>query len=443
MKNIVSIEENNLKGDYMTYEEARSYVDSRMKFGIKPGLERIRKLLNSMENPQDNLKYVHVSGTNGKGSVCTMMSAVLQKAGYKVGLFTSPFVIDFRERFKINSIMISKVEFTNTVNKLKPFVDEMENHGEHVTEFELITAIAFQWFSDQNCDIVVLEVGLGGTFDSTNIIKKPLISIITSISMDHVAVLGNSLKNIAENKAGIIKHNSVTVICPEQKDEVMSVIDRQVLLKNNKKIVPEVSMLNISFESIDGSWFTYKEKKYYLSLIGTHQIKNAITVIAALEQLKDMGFKIKYSHILEAFRNVRFASRMEVFSKKPLVVVDGAHNVGGALALSNALKKNLKGRNIIAITSMMADKDVDEVMSIIVPLCNKLIVTKASNPRAMSGPELYKIVKNYSENVILENDLKKAVDLAFRNVNKNDVILSFGSLYLSCEIRPLFIEILN
>ena len=396
-----------------------------------------------MGNPQNNLKYVHVAGTNGKGSICTMTSAILQKAGYKVGLFTSPFVIDFRERFKIDSVMISKAEFTSMVKMIKPFIDEMEKTGQYITEFELITAIAFQWFFNQKCDVVVLEVGLGGTFDATNVIEKPLISVITSISMDHSSILGNSLDKIAENKAGIIKDDGITVVCPDQDNEVMCVINNQIILKNNKKIIPDISNLSISFESTDGSWFTYKDKKYFLSLIGTHQIKNAITVIAVAEQLKNMGFKIKYSHILEAFRNVRFASRMEIFRKNPLVIVDGAHNVGGALALSNALKKNLKGKNIVAITSMMADKDVDEVMSIMAPLCSKIIVTQAKNPRTMHVTKLFDIVKNYSENVVIENNLSKAVNLAFSYADKNDVILSFGSLYLSYEIRPLFIEFLN
>ncbi|HRT82772.1 MAG TPA: Mur ligase family protein, partial [Oscillospiraceae bacterium] len=272
----------------MTYNEALAYISSFEAFGIRPGLERIEALCKALNNPQDRLKFIHVAGTNGKGSTSTLIANSLAGSGHKVGLFTSPYVVDFRERFSINGEMISKTELAALVDDIKPKVDELAPNL-IPTEFELITALAFLYFYLNNCDYVVLEVGLGGRFDSTNIIKRPLVSVITSVSKDHMAVLGDTIEKIAFEKAGIIKPNVPVVLYPLQAAEAYEVITEVAKYQKSDLFIPSLEELSIIDQSIFGSNFSYKNVIYSLALMGEHMIYNAITALTALELLKDGG----------------------------------------------------------------------------------------------------------------------------------------------------------
>ena len=225
--------------------ESESKINSLMKFGMQLGLDRIKKLLSLIGSPQNNLRFIHVAGTNGKGSACTMMSSILTQAGYKTGLFVSPYVTCFRERMQISGKMISEEELNNLLNEIMPVVDKMAEEQEFITEFELITAIALKWFSNNNCDIVVLEVGLGGRFDSTNVIENPIVSVIMSISFDHTSVLGDKLEQIALEKCGIIKPCSTTVVYPDQNQDALKVILKVAKEQKNKIIIPELTSINV------------------------------------------------------------------------------------------------------------------------------------------------------------------------------------------------------
>ena len=424
----------------MQYKQALDYVNSRLTFGIKPGLERIKKLLSLMGDPQNELKYVHVAGTNGKGSTCTIISSILQNSGYCVGLFTSPFVVDFRERFKFNFKMIEKEEFIILIERIKPFVNIMEQNKDFITEFELITALAFIWFKEKNCDIVVLEVGLGGTYDATNVIDKALVSVITSISMDHTNILGDTLEKIAENKAGIIKKDGITVIYPEQDSSVMEVLKAKATLLNNKIVIPELASISFANFSREGSRFLYKGVKYSLSLIGPHQIKNAITAIEVVIQLKELGFKISDKNIIKGLENISFASRLEVLSQDPYILIDGAHNEGGAIALAETINEVFSGKKIVAIMGMLKDKDAEKILSLLAPLFFKIVITVPYNNRAMNSDQLKNIAIKYCENIIIKENLDQAADEALVSLKDSDMILICGSLYLSGDIRKIIIK---
>ena len=278
----------------MNYNEALNFIHSRDKFGSRPGMERIEALCNAFDNPQDKLKYVHVAGTNGKGSTCHMIASVLSESGYKVGLFTSPFVVDFRERIQINGEMISQEDLAEIISEVKPVVEKLSKQGIEPTEFEIITITAFLYFLRQNCDIVVLEVGLGGLLDSTNIIKKSEVSVITSISLDHTNILGDTLLKIAEHKCGIFKEGGNVVGYPQPDFAVERFIKDKAKEKNCKYFPHELSKIRLVREEIDGSTIIYAGCTFKIPLTGKHQLYNFATAVAAINVLKQNGWNVTY-----------------------------------------------------------------------------------------------------------------------------------------------------
>ena len=269
------------RGVFVNYSEARSYVDSTAKFGIKPGLERITKMMAYVGNPQDKLRFIHVAGTNGKGSTCTMLASILSNAGYKTGLFTSPYVIDFRERFMVDGEMISEEEFAELMTKVKTVNDILEKSGCSLTQFELITAVAFLWFVRMECDVVVLECGLGGRLDSTNVIKEPLCSIITKISLDHTDILGDTVEKIAAEKAGIIKPGRPVVLAPNQPKAAISVVERKCAELGSPLIVSGMDTVSVKTLLPTMTEVIYGGLRYMVPLAGPHQVENSVTVINA------------------------------------------------------------------------------------------------------------------------------------------------------------------
>ena len=427
----------------MTYEKAVEKINSLLRFGMQPGLERIEKLLLRLGSPQNHLSFVHVAGTNGKGSTCTMISSVLCSAGYKTGLFLSPFVTEFRERIQVSGEMIPKEKLAGLLEIVMPLVEQMAKDGEVVTEFELITTLALLWFREENCDIVVLEVGLGGRFDATNIIKTPLVSVITHISFDHTTILGDTIEKIAFEKAGIIKENGVTVVYSDQFPDAVEVIKQVAKKKRNRIVFSDYSETIVESKNIDGTDFRYRGKAYHLPLVGEHQIKNAATALKAIEILCQKGFIISDQAILDGLKSAFFAARMEVLSKQPLVILDGAHNPDGAQALKKAIQDYVKQDKIVGIIGMLRDKDYKKSLSYLAPCFSDIIIVSPNQPRALSCEEFCKEAKQFCLNVIATDSLSNAAKQAFKLSGPSGAVVICGSLYLASEIRPIVLDFLN
>lgn len=424
----------------MTYEDAVLYIHSLEKFGINPGLERISALCDALGNPQDKLKFIHVAGTNGKGSTSTMLSEILQSAGYKTGLFTSPYVIDFCERMQIDGKMISHTDLADIVTELEQVISALCKKGIQATEFEAITAAAYLYFSHNKCDVVVLEVGLGGRFDATNIINTSLVNVITSISMDHTAILGDTIEKIAFEKSGIIKQSGVTVCYPEQPAEVLGVISDIATQRNNELVVPLVKDIKLIDESIYGTNSVIDGLKLFVPFMGQHMLMNASVAVATARVLARKGYAIGDESIIQGISASKMAARMEIITKEPLTILDGGHNEGCAKALALCISRYLKGRRIIALCGMMADKDYNAYLSITAPNFEIFIATTPLISRALAAQTLAETAKMYCANSFaIENSLqafKKASALA----KKNDVIIICGSFYLASEIRKEIVD---
>ena len=419
----------------MTYEESLTYIHSLLRFGMKPGLARIEALLKRMGNPQRTLRFVHVAGTNGKGSVCAMLSEILQCAGYKTGLTISPYITDFCERMQINSTPISHEELARQVERLKPLMEEISREGEPVTEFEAVTALAFRWFSEQGCDVVVLETGLGGRFDATNVIETPLCSVITSIGLDHTEILGNTYPQIAFEKCGIIKPDGITVSYPQQEEEALAEIMRMAALRRNTLRMGNAGALEVNRMTVEGSDVVYGRLPLHIPLVGVHQHDNAITAVEAAWALRSAGLAIEDIHIQKGIAKTKWPARLEVLSKKPLVLLDGAHNPDGMRALVQTLKEVLTGRRIVAVMGMLRDKAYKEAAAVLAPLLEKAVCVTVDNPRALSGEALAEELRTHSVQTQAVKTLEEAISLAFEDVGEDDVLLVCGSLYLAGPAR--------
>lgn len=422
----------------MTYQEAMEKIDSLLVFGSRPGLERITKLLDLMGNPQNNLKYVHVAGTNGKGSVSNMTASILTKAGYKTGLFTSPHITGFGERMQINFKKISNEDIVQEVEKLFPLVEKLRKNGDIITEFEFVTAIAFDWFANQKCDIVVLETGMGGRFDATNVIKQPVCSVITSISLDHTAVLGDTLSKIAAEKCGIIKNNCNTVFAL-QDNEVNDVVIQTAAERNNTLFTPV--NLPVIKSDIFGSTVQYGNLIIELPLIGKHQISNLQLVLCAAEALRKSGYAITDTAIKEGISSVKMPARFEIVQNNPLVILDGAHNPGGLKALANTIDKYLSEKSVICVMGMLKDKDCKNSLKYLEGKIDSLITTTVpDNPRRQTAKELRQSANSYFNDIIAEEDPLTALNTAISTAKsiKNSVVLVCGSLYLASFYRSAF-----
>jgi dihydrofolate synthase/folylpolyglutamate synthase len=426
----------------MTYKQALNYVHSLLKFGSQLGLERIFKLLECLQSPQNDLKFIHIAGTNGKGSTTAMCSSILKHSGLKVGMYISPYVVDFKERFQINGKMISEQELIALVQIIKPKIDQLNKQGIIITEFEFITALAFLYFKNNNCDIVCLEVGLGGIFDATNVILPPLACVITSISLDHTQILGDTVEEITASKAGIIKQNCSVICYPLQQDGALQVISQKISDTNSSLVIPDINQLEIKSHDLNGGNFIYKNQSYQINLIGKFQIYNAIVAIETINVLKKKGYDITQKDIKNGLKEVAFPARFEILSKNPLVVIDGTHNLDGAKSLENTIL-NIKTKKITLILGMLADKDYENTIKLICPYAVKIITVPIDNPRALDYLKLGKIARIYCKNVQSTQDYLDAINSAFKNIQSDDMILVFGSLYLASEIRPKLIEYLK
>ena len=425
----------------MTYDEVVKKIKNRQKFGIKPGLERINKFLNLISNPQKNLKFLHVAGTNGKGSVCSMISKILASSGYKTGLFISPEVVNFRERIQLNNKMISEKELVDIFNEIEPYLDKLDSKAEYLTEFELVTALAFVYFSKCKCDIVILETGLGGRLDATNVIEKTLASVITSLSYDHVNILGNTIEKIAKEKAGIIKPEGTTVLSNQSFKEAIKVVEDAAKEMKNEFTYADFKNLSILDSSIKGSTFSIKSEEYFLSLPGLHQVSNAHTALLTVNALKKYGFFSESSAVKTVLKNMKFPARFEVLKSTPTVILDGAHNFDGMLKLKENINMYLKGKKLIGIMGMLKDKEYKKSISLILSSFEKIFMVPINNDRSLQLKDIEKLSNNLSSKIIPTSTVDLAVKNSLAILHNSDALVAFGSLYLASEIRPLLLKI--
>ncbi len=423
----------------MNYEEAMQYIHGTLKFGSKLGLESIATLLDFMGNPQKKLRFVHIAGTNGKGSTTAFISSILMASGYKTGIFTSPYIQRFTERIKINNIEIESGELAYIIEFVKTKIDLMLKEGlAHPTEFEIITAVAFEYFYRKKCDIVVLEVGLGGRYDSTNIIYRPEAAVITTISLDHTDRLGKTIGEIAYQKAGIIKKDCDIIVYP-QKPEAEKVFEEVSSSCNARLHKVSLETLKLRDYNLEGQIFDYKDfKNLKIGLLGDHQLCNAALAVDTCEVLINNGFNIEYTNIREGLELTRWPGRLEIINRDPLVLIDGAHNYEGGHALNEALDKYFTGKRKIFIVGFLKDKDYIGIMEMLAGKAAVIITVTPDNDRAIASDELAEMLKNYSECVFdgltVENGLKTAMGYA----DSNTVICAFGSLYMIGKIRGFF-----
>jgi dihydrofolate synthase/folylpolyglutamate synthase len=401
-------------------------------------------LLRLLGNPHKKLKYVHVAGTNGKGSTSTAISNVLTDAGYKVGLYTSPYVTDFLERVQYNGKPIDKELFSQCVEIIKPKIEKMSADGAQITEFEALTATAFLCFSKLQVDILVLEVGLGGRLDATNIIDTPLVNVITSLSLDHTGVLGDTIEQIATEKCGTIKPNGTLVCSYNQPESAMNVIKTICNEKSNSVIVPDESSVSIKKQDIFGTHFIYNKQEYHISMSGAHQVQNMTTVIEAVNVLKEKGYNITEQNIKDGIDKTILPARVEVISKKPLVILDGGHNEDGAKAFYNAVKDCFdSNKKLFVIAGMMNDKAVEESLKPLISKADTFVAVTPENPRAMKAEVLSEIAKKYCHNVICCDNANSSLDLIKSELAENDMLFVVGSLYLAGEVRNKLIKIFD
>ncbi|BED92664.1 MAG: bifunctional folylpolyglutamate synthase/dihydrofolate synthase [Candidatus Paraimprobicoccus trichonymphae] len=413
-----------------------------MVLDINLRLDRIKKLLHLLGDPQNKLKIIHVAGTNGKGSVCNMLASILVAQGFKTGLYSSPEVVNFRDRIQINFKMIKKKKYTEYSKICLESAKILRSFGTCVTEFEFITAVAFKYFFDEKVNFVVLETGLGGRLDATNVFKKSLVSIITSISLDHTKILGNTLEKIAREKSGIIKKNCPTIIYPLQSESVFNILYEKAKRLNSKVYLPNMSRLCLKNSSLyKGSEFKYENLDIKLPLLGEHQIYNLATALCAIEVLRK-NFKISDFAIKEGLHKVNLRARFEVISLNPTIILDGAHNPSGAYTLKKCIKKYLPDKQLFGIVGMMKDKDVFKVFEILLSLFSKIITVEPKNKsnRALSLEEITKISKKFVENTESEENLEIALYKLITESEKikNSAIIIFGSLYLAKEFLSIF-----
>lgn len=414
----------------MNVSEAIKYIHSVSWLGSKPGLGRTRRLLKLMGNPQDKLKFVHVAGTNGKGSVCAMLASVLQSQGYRTGLYTSPYILRFNERMRINGEDIPDDKLAEVTGYVKSFADTMEDTP---TEFELVTCIGFEYFYREKCDIVVLEVGLGGELDSTNVIKAPLVSVITEIDYDHVGVLGNSLEEIARAKAGIIKSGSV-VVSADNTPSSAAVIAAACTSKGCARIVPDFNMQTDMCCDKSGVSFSYNGIKYHVPLLGKYQLRNALLAITAAKALDSAGFSVDGKAILVGLESVRWHGRFERLCTAPLLYYDGGHNPQGVKAAVETYRELHGDERCVALVGVMADKDYGTEIEALAQIAACFVTVTPDNPRALSAKRLAETVETHGGTAYAAESVSAGVALAGRIAKREVPILAVGSLYMYGEI---------
>lgn len=416
----------------MNAEQAIAYIHSVCWKGSIPGLGRTQELLEKMGNPEKKLKFVHIAGTNGKGSTAAMTASILSKAGYRTGLYTSPYIYRFHERIQVDGVEISDEELAEITEYVKPLADSM---AQSPTEFELVCCIAFEYFYRKKCDIVVLEVGMGGAWDATNVIEVPEVAVITNIGLDHTEYLGDTVEKIAETKSGIFKPHGHGVVY-RSTPSVEAVYERVCAERDVSLRKADFEGLVLKAHTLEGQVFDCGSRKnLVLPLLGDHQLHNASVVLSIADTLIGEGWKISEQNIYDGIRDVRWPGRFDIVCRKPLFIIDGGHNPQCIEALVKNIQDYLAGKKVIALTGVLADKDYADMYKPVMPLVDRFVCITPPNPRKLEAEQLARYLRQAgaqaqaSESIL--DGVKKAMDLA----GEDGVVLCFGSLYSIGGIR--------
>ncbi len=426
----------------MNYQEAEQYLDQCSLLGSKPGLETVTELLYRMKNPQKHLRFIHIAGTNGKGSIGAFLQNVLIEAGYRVGFFTSPFFQSRREMIRLNGAYIGEEDFARMTVIVREGADAMVQDGfAHPTEFELLTAGAYEFFRQEQCDFVIAEAGMGGRLDATNVMERSEVSVISRIDYDHTVFLGDTLTDITREKCGIFRSSCPVVVYPDQETESLSVIQREIEQKHCPLILPLKQGIAIETQGVDGSVFSYGEmKQLSISLCGEHQVYNAVTALSTLLVLQEKYKGITEQVIRRGFEKTLWSGRFEILQAMPPVVLDGAHNVNGACAFSKAIEACYPGQSFVGVVGMLKDKDFKTALAEFGRVCDRLIVTKVPNPRTAEPVELKAVAEELEIPVTEEVDPVNAVRQAFQTKTPEQGVFCVGSLYALPSFRKGCLE---
>ena len=429
----------------MNYQQSLNYINNlTVTQGSELRLDKLTNLLTRLNNPQNNLNFIHVAGTNGKGSVCAYITEILTTAGYVIGRYISPTVFNYHEKIQIisnNTVQyITEQSVSTYLTKIKTICETMLQEGlEHPSSFEIETAMAFLEFTAMKCDIVVLEVGMGGRLDATNVIPTALCAVFTSISMDHMSMLGNTVEQIAKEKAGIIKEG-IDIVSYEQPSNVIQIIENEAKDKHAKLFVVNFTNINDIQYNINETTFTYESNrinkmKYTITLLGEHQPRNAVTAIETIITLRNKGYnKITNDNIIKGIHDTTWKGRFDIIYNEPLIIVDGAHNYDAALSLRKSLDVYFKDKQLIMIVGIFADKEYEKILAVTLDKAKEVYVIEPKNKRALCSAVLTNIAKKYCNNVNDVKDINKGLDMVINNANKDDVIICFGSLSFLHEV---------
>lgn len=423
----------------MNYEEAMNFIQNTNKFGSVLGLDNIRELLERLGNPQDQLRVVHIAGTNGKGSTLAFLAGIFRESGYRAGRYVSPASFSYEERFRINEENISKKDLCFYMEKIKNVAEEMVKDGlSHPTMFEIETALSFLYFLDKKVDVVLLETGMGGRLDATNVVKKPIATVIASIGMDHMQFLGDTLEKIASEKAGIIKEGC-PVISYDNTKEVNEVIKNKAKQMHAKVTFVNSAGIRVLQESLNGESFSYRSsdgrwyEKIEIPLLGRHQINNAALTLETLNVIKNY-YCISDFQTEDGMRKTIWRGRIEILEREPMVICDGAHNPDGAKSLLSFLQNNFTNQRLIYIMGVLSDKDYEQMVQILAPAADKIYTVAPDNPRALSSRELCNCISKYHQNVEERQRLAECLSEVRQKAEKDDVIIICGTLSFQNEL---------
>lgn len=421
----------------ITAQDAINYIEGCTWSRTRLGLGRTRELLSRLGDPQKKLRFIHVAGTNGKGSTCAMLASVLQKAGYKTALYTSPYICRFNERMQINGREIPDFRLAELTERVMPIAESM---ADHPSQFELVTAIAMQYFSEENCDIVVLEVGLGGALDSTNAIDCPECAVITTIGLEHTEYLGSTLREIAAAKAGIIKPGC-DVVCYRNVPEVESVFEQSCLEKNARLVKADFDSIRPLSHSLAGQSFAWRNYAcLQLPLLGMHQLRNAAVVLQTLDVLRGKGWAISDDAIVSGLAATKWPVRFEVLREAPPVIIDGAHNPECAEALAANLREYLAGQKCVFLMGVLADKDYRQMLKALIPYADSFFCVTPPSPRALAADALAKVVREMGVPAQSFDDIYTAAALA---LDGRRPVIACGSLYLAGTARDALMKLVT